>query len=246
MADSKEFAIYICEMTWSPTTIHGIEGLAALTRTRILEGKFYEDPSCLPICPSLAVLQEIFNILFYASLRTEEGQPIQVRVYYSDPAHPDPAPPPTIRADRWQMFALGDEIPLTTTSLTKFAKAADAWSTGIAIYHTEEKGVFIWGLVDQVLHLSTSLVRENEGTYLQAGLFHAVINGPADITVLKETTLLCRLAQDRLISEQNDCFSSGPLSDIVDSHLSAIGDEVFEARLRSICSTKIARCGIMN
>ena len=120
-----------------------------------------------------------------------------------------------MRANRWKTFALETRVPFTTSSLSKFAKAADPWATGIAIFHSSSEGLFIWGLVDQTLHLSTSIVRETAGTYQQPGAFHAVINGPADLSVLNGESFIARLAQDTIIKEQNDCLSSGPVNELI-------------------------------
>lgn len=54
--------------------------------------------------PKLEALDAIFNILFFASLKTEEGRPIQFRVFYIDPDRPDPDSPSVIRRDRWRIF----------------------------------------------------------------------------------------------------------------------------------------------
>lgn len=37
------------------------------------------------ITPSLEVLEDLFRTLFFASLKTEEGRPIQARIFYIDP-----------------------------------------------------------------------------------------------------------------------------------------------------------------
>jgi len=182
-------------------------------------------PSGTP--PSVETLTEIFSILFFASLKTEEGRSIQVRVYFVDPNDPDPAAPPTIRSDRWRTFPLSKRIPLTVQNLAKFAKAADPWATGIAIHHNDSEGLFIWGIVDQVLHLSTSIVRETLGTYIQAGFFHAVINGPADIIVMVGATFVGRLAQDSIFRRQNDCLSTGPVHDLIKGWVKPMWGRVF-------------------
>lgn len=119
-------------------------------------------------------------------------------------------------------------------SLAKFAKAADPWSTGIAIYADHGGRLFIWGLVDQVLHLSTSVVRETEGTYPQPGAFHAVVNGPADITVLRNTHFIARLVQDALLTEQNDCFEEGPISEMITSWVEPILDAAYSEAAKEI------------
>jgi hypothetical protein len=42
---------------------------------------------------TIAHLEELFEVLFYASLRTEEGQSIHCQIVWIDPKNPDPNPP---------------------------------------------------------------------------------------------------------------------------------------------------------
>src|SRR5208337_4512732 len=59
----------------------------------------------------MAVLNELFNTLYFASLRTEESQPIACYIVYIDPNNPDPAPPKRIVKDRWSYVPLSEIIP---------------------------------------------------------------------------------------------------------------------------------------
>ena len=119
-------------------------------------------------------------------------------------------------------------MPLTVQNLVKFAKSADPWATGIAIFWSNEETLFIWGLVDQVLHLSTSLVRESAGTYVQPGTFQAVINGAADITVLRERNFVGRMVQELLLTEQNDCLAEGPIGAIISGWMGPLWKQIIQ------------------
>jgi hypothetical protein len=159
------------------------------------------------------VLTELFDLLFFASIKTEEARPVSVRVFYVDPQDPDPAAPPRIRIDRWRIFRLSQPVPLTVANLVKLAKAADPWASGLAVFHHNGGGLFVWGKVDQVVHISMALVQENSGSYPPPGIFHAMINGAADISVFKQNSFIARLSQDTTIDTQNDCLWEGPISE---------------------------------
>jgi hypothetical protein len=176
--------------------------------------------------PSLETLNALFNSLFFASIKTEEGRSIQIRAFYIDPDDPDPDEPTRVRMDRWRVYPLGDRFPINVANIVKFAKAADPWSSGVAIFHDDAGELFAWALVDQVSAISMAVVREAQPTYDAPGLFHCLISGPADISVYRRTSFIARLAQNTLIASQNDCLGSGPVSERINEWFSAIWDDV--------------------
>jgi hypothetical protein len=136
--------------------------------------------------PSVSTLKQFFEIIYLASLKTEERRPLQLRIALVDPKNRDPHRPPAPRASRWQFIEMENRLPLTVPNLVKLAKAADSWSSCLAAYFNSDSEFFIWGLVDQTVHFSTVLVREREGGYAQPGLFNVLTTGPADLTVYRE------------------------------------------------------------
>ncbi len=76
-------------------------------------------------CPSLDVLDKLFHAMYYASLRTEESEPVTFHIVYLDPNNPDPDPPARIRNDRWMFVRLDQAILISITNLIKIAKASD-------------------------------------------------------------------------------------------------------------------------
>ncbi len=163
--------------------------------------------------PSVSTLKQFFEIIYLASLKTEERRPLQLRIALVDPKNRDPHRPPAPRASRWQFIEMENRLPLTVPNLVKLAKAADSWSSCLAAYFNSDSEFFIWGLVDQTVHFSTVLVREREGGYAQPGLFNVLTTGPADLTVYREWGFVARLAQDRLLGRQNNVFWAGPVAD---------------------------------
>src|ERR1700722_14041384 len=88
-------------------------------------------------------LRALFEVVYFASLKTEEGKPLQVRVALIDPTNPDPEKPPVRMLSRWTITRLSPQLPLTVANLTKLCKAADPWSSCLAVYHNSSDGFFI-------------------------------------------------------------------------------------------------------
>src|SRR5688572_18380809 len=74
--------------------------------------------------PDLRVLTELFELMYFASLRTEESQPITFHVVYLDPRNPDPDPPQRPPGDRWNCIKLDKRVPANIPNLIKTAKAS--------------------------------------------------------------------------------------------------------------------------
>jgi hypothetical protein len=182
--------------------------------------------------PSASALTKLFETVYFTSLKTEEGQPLQARVALVDPANPDPDRPPSPRPDRWKITKLDQRLPLTVPSLVKLSKAADPWSSCLAVYFDSSGEFFIWGLVDQTVHFNTGLVREREFGYAPPGLFQVVAMGTADLSVYQGHEFVARLAQDSLLQRQSDVFWSGPISDQIATGVDAYSESVWNRLAR--------------
>jgi len=120
------------------------------------------------------------------------------------------------RPYRWRIARLGRRVPFTVANLTKLSKAADPWSSSLAVYYDRRSQFFVWGLVDQTVHFNTRLVRESETGYPPPGLFQVVATGTADLSVYHQHSFVARLAQDTLLKRQNDIFWLPPVADRLD------------------------------
>lgn len=176
--------------------------------------------------PGLRRLTRLFEVVYFTSLKTEEARPLQIRLLLVDPNNPDPGKPPRPRPHRWKISKLGARIPLTVPNLIKLSKAADPWSSSLAVYFDKGGEYFVWGLVDQAVQFSTMVVRERESGYTPPGLFQVVATGTADLTVYRDLGFLGRLAQDTLITSQTNVFWSGPISDRLDQGIGPYLDAV--------------------
>lgn len=166
--------------------------------------------------PGKRILSKLFEIVYFTSLKTEEGRSLQIRLVLVDPNNSDPTKPRNPRPDRWQITKLASPLPLTVPVLMKLSKAADPWSSSLAVYYDNAAEFFVWGLVDQTVHFNKQLVRETEaGGYAPPGLFQVVATGIADMTVYREFDFVARLAQDTLLRKQADVFWNGPVSKLL-------------------------------
>jgi len=169
--------------------------------------------------PPLAVLNKLFEYLFYTSMKTEEGNLLRVTVTLIDPKYPDPSPPMMIVADRWRFVEFEKPIPFTIEALVKLSKAADPWSSSLAVYYDSKMNLDIWGLIDQSVHYQSFLNYEAETGSEQPGIFQASITGIGSIVVLFDYELLATLKQNKLVTKYIDVFNYGPISNVLNSFL---------------------------
>ncbi|MGB8062519.1 MAG: putative sensor domain DACNV-containing protein [Candidatus Sulfotelmatobacter sp.] len=160
--------------------------------------------------PSADVLTKFLEVIYFVSLKTEESEYVRCWVTFADPRKPDADPPARARADRWSIAKLENRIPFNTRNLVKFAPAADPWSTAVAVYY-DKGALFIWGLVDQAVHTSTALVRESSSRYPPPGIFYAIAQGTADLSVYREDGLIARLRQDTIVTREHNVLWRGPI-----------------------------------
>ena len=182
------------------------------------------------------ILESLLETLYFASLRTEEGESIRCQVAYMDPANPDPSPPKRVVKDRWQVTALGSSITLNVASVVKLAKATDPRTSSFAVYEDANGGVQIWGLVDQGNQYHDFVNFDSGSGPQPPGLFLASIDGPGQITVRRRFMPIGTLRIDRILVETVDVFHTGPVRDAlrpgIDMNISrareVIGQEVFD------------------
>lgn len=161
--------------------------------------------------PDPGVLDQLFQILYFASLKTEEAEPISCRVAFADRHDPDPNPPSRVTQDRWQCFALERDLPCTVRNLVKLSKAVDPWSSTLAVDFDSTALLRIWGVIDQGVHHSTFVVQETESGPRMPGLFQATIEGIGEVAAYKDHEFLGRLRQDVLVTREVGVLQSGPI-----------------------------------
>lgn len=188
-------------------------------------------------CPSLEVLTSLFEAMYFASMDTEEGEPIRFHVAYLDPDVPDAhqATPP---AARWTRVRFGESIPATLPNLVKLAMASDPRTSSLALYHDTDGRLFVWGLVDQGSRYYDYITHASDRSYERPGLFQANIIGIGRLSVDIGYERIAELWIDTLRSVPHDVLAEGPIRDslhpgirsFIDAVHSRLPEGVYERR----------------
>ena len=182
------------------------------------------------IFPSKDILIELFEILYFASIRTEEAEPIIFNIVYLDPNNPDPDPPKRKVRDRWGYVEFSKQIELNIPNVIKLAKASDPRSSSLAIFHGENDELMIWGLIDQGNRYHDYVNHELEEGPERPGIFQASIEGPGFLVAYIEYQKIAELRVNRIIRKTVDVFSKGPIRDAleigINRHLELVQNEV--------------------
>src|ERR1019366_3940717 len=116
------------------------------------------------VSPGVRILSRLLEIVYLTSLKSEEGQPLQLRIFLVNSESPDVRKNASRFPEGWRIVKLASALPFTVPIVAKLAKAADPWSSGLTVYFDSKGDFFIWGLVDQVVHFNTMLVHESDAT----------------------------------------------------------------------------------
>ncbi|MFN0256806.1 putative sensor domain DACNV-containing protein [Pedobacter ureilyticus] len=165
--------------------------------------------------PPITVLEDLFECLFYTSMKTEESELVKLSVTLIDPSDPDPSPPVKPVLERWSCVAFGQYIPLEVKNLAKLSKAADPSYTSLAVYYDDEGKLFVWGMIDQAMHYQSYLNYESDSGYEQPGLFQVFITDICTLDVMFDYELLATLKQSVLVPRYLDVLTIGPVSKII-------------------------------
>jgi hypothetical protein len=177
--------------------------------------------------PNAGVLDEIFETMYSASLRTEEGQTIVFHIVYTDPENPDPDPPGRIRTDRWRPAFLSQRVPFRVADLTKLATASDPRTSSLAVFHDDEIGLHVWGLVDQGNEYYDYINYESESVYAhRPGTFQASIEGIATISAWIDRNKVAELRGTELLAPPSDPLAQGPIRDALSAGIQEFLSEV--------------------
>jgi len=167
-----------------------------------------------------SVLASLCQILYMASVATEEGEFVRIELVYIDPDQVEE------RADAsWRVFAFAERLPFTLPNLIKLAPASDPRNSSVAVFHDSEGTVFLWGLIDQRDPAYKVLRREvSSRTHEACGIFEASIEGPANLFVHSGHELIGELNIGSLREAANyiDVFRAGPVLDICETGIRSI------------------------
>lgn len=163
------------------------------------------------VCPKLETLIDLFETMYYVSLKTEESTPISFDMVYLDPNNADPEPPSRVPSDRWMVVQLSESISANVSDLVKLAKASDPRTSSLAIHHDEHEKLFVWGFVDQGNSYSDYVNYESETEVARPGLFQASIKGVGHLVAFIKMKKVAELKINSLITTVSDVLEGGPV-----------------------------------
>ncbi|MEO8235369.1 MAG: putative sensor domain DACNV-containing protein, partial [Flavobacterium sp.] len=140
--------------------------------------------------------------------------------------NPDPKPPKRLVKDRWSIIKLEEQIEFNVENIVKLSKAADPWSSSLAVDFDKNGNLFIWALIDQSIHYQNYLHHESESGPEQPGLFQTSITNIGTLLVIIDYELIATLKQNILISKYIDVLKFGRVSEIVKLHAQKLIDDV--------------------
>jgi hypothetical protein len=190
------------------------------------------------LCPALEQVVTIFETLYFASLKTEEGQSISCHIIYLDPANPDPKPPEIIVNDRWSYVPFVKPVQFSVSDLVKIARASDPRTSSFVVFPNQSGQLHIWGLVDQGNRYYDFLNYESESGPERPGLFQASILGVGYLVAYLGYERIAELRIGTLINRTSDVLRKGPIrlqlqpaiSEFVAAVKNALPDGIFEKR----------------
>lgn len=170
--------------------------------------------------PTEKVLLRLFETLYFASLKTDEGRPCRCTVNYVDPTDPARDDSHHVKEGGWVIVPFEQPLMLDVRTVTKLAEATDPNSSSLAVY-ADGDDMFIWGMVDQELRHADYVALDSISTPRRPGMFQITIVGVGNLCVYKDFALLGSLEQNCLVQEYHDVMWSGPVHDVLKDNLRA-------------------------
>ena len=183
--------------------------------------------------PPLAVLDRLFETLYFASMQSEEAQLIQVTVTFYNPDEVRIFPEKEAPLDRWTYSKFDELIPFNIKSLVKLSKAADPWSSSLAVYYNEDEELYIYGMIDQAIHQQRFVNHEIDTKPEQSGLFQVAIQGIGVLSVTANYRLIAVLRQNVLVRQFLNVWEFGPISDLLEEKAKTFFADVEQFMKRS-------------
>lgn len=155
--------------------------------------------------PDRALLEHVISICYQASLLREEGRPVRFRVIFLAPDRfpPDLGPPAGLHR-----LLFRDKPQFTGRELRKLSPSVDFYDSLIGVWHDEDGGLTIWGIVHSGMRWTQSLY--GGGKELQPLPASLVINvtDPGRITVCNGSIEIATLNAGEIVSPSMAVFDS--------------------------------------
>ncbi|HRX77448.1 MAG: hypothetical protein H6821_03675 [Planctomycetaceae bacterium] len=161
--------------------------------------------------PKDAILLQLLETLYFASLKTDEARPCRCTINYIDPSADNTNQSTRSHNNGWTVVPFRQPLPYGVRSLLKLADAADPKVSSLAVFSDDKGELFIWGLVDQELRYGDYVSFDGTEDPERPGLFQATITGVGAVSVYKNFALLGSLEQNVLVEEYHDVLWEGPI-----------------------------------
>lgn len=171
---------------------------------------------------TLKRLYDLCEIIFYASLKTEESRSINFNLVYINPKRPDPSPPERIRYDRWKFIRFKYPIKLTISSLVKIALCSDPRNTSLAIYHYRNNNLYIFGLIDQGNSYNSYINYETDSGFGRPGIINLAVVSIGYIIASYDFDIIAELRGNTIVRNVIDVFRKGPIKNYIDKKINVI------------------------
>jgi hypothetical protein len=157
--------------------------------------------------PSVGALVALLEAAYHATLRTEEGRFLRGSITFANPRQRNGGPPIKVLSSP-EMWSLGRQSPLTVERLVKLSRAIDMWAGSIAVHGRTANDLYVWGVVDQLLHRNVDVHHEDARALENPGAFEVVMDGVGDITVFHRRVLLGGIRGHELVERESDAIRS--------------------------------------
>ncbi|GAA4203999.1 hypothetical protein GCM10022289_21120 [Pedobacter jeongneungensis] len=151
-------------------------------------------------------------------MKTEEGQFIKVTATLVDHDTIKNFDDEVDQLDRWSFYPFSEPLEFNVKNMVKLSKAADPWSSSLAVYFDDDENLFIYGMIDQSIHYQSFLNYEREDKPEHPGIIQTIINGIGILNVMLDYEALATLNQQTLIKLYPNVFKIGPVSSFLKEH----------------------------
>lgn len=165
--------------------------------------------------PPERVLRSLFEILYFASLKTDEDRPRRFTINFVAPPAVEPGPPGKAAPDCSVCVPFERSLNFDVRTLAKLADAVDPTVSSLAVFCDGDGRLFVWGLVDQEPRYADYASLDSSAIPPRPGLFQATIHGVGNISVYDSHSLVGSLEQGSLVRQYHDVIWSGPVHDFL-------------------------------
>ncbi len=171
--------------------------------------------------PPETVLTELLETLYFASLGGGERR-VFATVSYIDPAAAEGEPPARQPPARPAVARFERLLPLDLRTLRKLGRAADPAVASLAVYGDRKRGLFIWGMLDELPGRQPPHCEKASPESPAAEgpeVFRAVVTGPGNLTVYSRGTLVASLVRNTLVEQHHNVLWAGPVHALLRENL---------------------------